>query len=168
MTGQPAETWRKFTFSSAPPYAFWVGGLLLASIMSRRASGYLPLTRASVKKLRTFTLGVVGLIPLGFVLITAGAIVGSNAGNDPIGSSVAFLLFALGIAAIIIALIAILVVRRTYGPTGKVFEEQPGQYQSLIELNNVHPAFVTAVQQLQQMRAQQAYQAPHPFPTKWQ
>jgi hypothetical protein len=48
--------------------------------------------------------------------------------------------------------------RGALGPRGALLEEQPGYYhQRLIELSNVHAAFVAAVQQHQQMRAQQAY-----------
>ena len=168
MTGQPAETWRKFSFSSAPPFAFWVGGILLATIMARRASGYLPITRASVKRIRMMIGGVLSVILLAFVFWIIAAVVGSAAGSSPVGSAIAGVLIVLGIASIFVGLLGILIVRRTYGPTGKVLEPQPGHYESLIELNNVHPTFVAAVQQLQQMRAQQTYQALSPIPGKWQ
>lgn len=164
MTGKQAETWRKFSFSSAPPFAFWIGGLLLASIMARRAGGHLPLTRDSVKRIRMVTFGVVGLLVLALVFFILAVIVGSAAGNDPVGSTFAALFVVLGIGSVIVFLIALVVVRRTYGPTGKVLEQQPGQYESLIELNNVHPAFVAAVQQLQQARAAQFQPQPKAYP----
>lgn len=147
MTGRQAETWRRFSFSTAPGWSFWVGGLLMAALTARRASGYLPLTKTSARNLRLFTWGLVGLLPLAAVLWITAAFVQSG--------TVAFTLVVFGMAAILVAVLGLAVVRRLYAPTGKVLEQEPGYYQSLVELNNVHPAFVTAVQQLQQMRAQQ-------------
>jgi hypothetical protein len=165
MTGAPAETWRKFSFSTAPPWAFWVGGLLVAALMSRRASGYLPLTRASVRKLRLFTLTFLGLIPLAVVFWIASGVTSSL--NNPVWSAITFLLFVLGIASMLVSLIGIVIARRSFGPTGKIFEPQPGQYESLIELRNVHPTFVIATRQLQQARAQSAYSARSPLQPNW-
>jgi hypothetical protein len=165
MTGAPAETWRKFSFATAPPWAFWVGGLLVAALMSRRASGYLPLTRASVQRLRLFTWSFFGIIPLAVIFFVASFFASSV--NNPVWSAVTFLLFVLGVSSIIVFLIGILLARRLFGPTGKVLEPQPGHYESLIELRNVHPNFVTAVQQLQYARAQSAYSAPSPLQPNW-
>lgn len=164
MTGATAETWRKFNFSSAPPYAFWFGGLIVAALMSRRASGYLPLTHASANKLRLSFWSLVALIPIGAVVAFVGLTVAGASNGEGVGATIGVIAFVLGLAALLVGLIGLAIVRRTLGPTGKIFEPQPGQYQSLIELRNVHPAFVTAVQQLQQMRAQQAYQSPSPNP----
>ncbi len=165
MTGAPAETWRKFSFATAPPWAFWVGGLLVAALMSRRASGYLPLTRASAQKLRLFRWSFVGLIPLAVVFWIAGALTSSR--NDPFWSAIGFLLFMMAAGSVALGVIWIVILRRLFGPTGKVLEPQPGHYESLIELRNVHPKFVIAVQQLQYARAQSAYSAPSPFMPKW-
>jgi hypothetical protein len=156
MTGAQAETWRRFSFSTAPGWAFWVGGLLVAALTARRASGYLPLTHASVKKLRTLTWGTAALIPLALVMFAIGLAV-------PDGT-VTFVLVTLAFATLIVGVLALAVVRRAFGPRGKVLEPQPGHYQSLVELNNVHPAFAFAVQQLQQMRSQQAYASQSPNP----
>lgn len=78
--------------------------------------------------------------------------------------TVTFVLVTLAFATLIVGVIALAVVRRALGPRGKVLEPQPGNYQSLVELDNVHPAFAFAVQQLQQMRAQQAYPSQSPNP----
>jgi hypothetical protein len=164
MTGATAETWRKFNFSSAPPYAFWFGGLIVAALMSRRASGYLPLTHASAKMLRLSFWSLVALIPIGAVVALAGLTLAGASNGESVGTTIGVLGFVLGLATLIVGLIGLAIVRRTLGPTGKIFEPQPGQYQSLIELRNVHPAFVAAVQQLQQMRAQQAYPSQSPNP----
>jgi hypothetical protein len=148
MTGAPAETWRRFSFSNAPQYSWWVGGLLSSATTARRASGYLPLTRGSAQSLRTTTWGIAGLVPLGFVFWIFAAIVPPA----PFG----FLFLLLGVAAFIVGVVGLLIVRRTYGPLGKLLEPQPGHAESLIELRNVHPAFVAAVQQVQRDRAESA------------
>lgn len=149
MTGRQAETWSRFSFSTAPGWSFWVGGILAAALTARRAAGYLPLTKASAKNLRVMTLGAIALIPIAVVLWIVAAFVQSG--------TAAFALAVFGAAALLVGVIALAVIRRTYAPTGKVLEPQPGYNQSLVELNNVHPAFVTAVQDLQRMRAQQGY-----------
>ena len=164
MTGAPAETWRKFNFSSAPPYAFWFGGLIVAALMSRRASGYLPLTHASANRLRLYFWSLVALIPSGVVVAFVGLTVAGASNGEAVGTTLGVIGVVMGISALFVGLIGLLIARRTLGPTGKIFEPQPGQYQSLIDLGNVHPAFVAAVQQLQHMRAQQAYESQYPHP----
>jgi hypothetical protein len=102
------------------------------------------------------TWSVVSLFPLAVVLFLPALVVQSG--------TLTFALVVLAFAALVVEILGLSVVRRANGPTGEVLEPQPGHFQSLVELNNVHPAFVTAVQQLQQMRAQQAYQAQSPHP----
>lgn len=95
MTGAPAETWRKYRFSTAPAWAavflllLCTGfGLLLVFLamylVSRRASGYLPLTRASSRRVALASWIPAGLIVgsllLGFVaLVMYGANSSSSA-----------------------------------------------------------------------------------------
>ncbi len=84
MTGAPAETWRKFRFSTAPAWAavflilICTGfGLLIVFVamylVSRRASGYLPLTRASSRRVALASWVpaglIVGALLLGFVAL---------------------------------------------------------------------------------------------------
>jgi hypothetical protein len=107
---------------------------------------------------------LVALIPIGAVVALAGLTLAGASNGESVGTTIGVLGFVLGLATLIVGLIGLAIVRRTLGPTGKIFEPQPGQYQSLIELRNVHPAFVAAVQQLQQMRAQQAYPSQSPNP----
>ncbi len=151
MTGQPAETWRKFTFRKTPPWAFWVGGVFLARALSERSSGYLPLTRSSVKKLRTVTWTFGGLIPLAFFLWAIGIVL-SSVSSSQINSAIFWLLFLLGFGALFAGVIGLLIGRSAVNPVGKVLDRQPGYYESLIELRNVHPAFVAAVIKAQQAR----------------
>jgi hypothetical protein len=163
MTGAPAETWRRFSFATAPGWSY-LGGILVAAALSRRASGYLPFSRAAVRKLRLMTWAIVGLIPLAIALWIAGGYVASISPNNPVWSAISDVLFLLGLASIVISMIGLVIGRRGLGPKAKILDPQPGHYQSLIELRNVHPAFVVAVQQHQHARAAQYAYAPQaPF-----
>jgi len=153
MTGAPAETWRRFKFSTAPPWAIWVGGVLVASILARRASGYLPMTRASVQRLRLARWSPVALLAVAFLCWILAVIVGAAGGNDSTTSSIAGFLFIVGSLLLLIGLIGLVVVQAAYGPTARVMEQQPGQYEPVVELRRVHPNFVNAVRQMQAARA---------------
>jgi hypothetical protein len=166
MTGAPAEVWRKFNFASTPGWAF-LGGALMAAAMARRASGHLPLTRASVQKLRLVTWGCFGLLPLTIVLWIAAALVAPSS-TDAVRSGVTGVLVLLGLVSCFGFLIGILIARKMIGPTAIVKEQPPGYYDALIELRHVHPIFVAEVRRLQDARAAQmaaAYQAPYPSGT---
>jgi hypothetical protein len=155
MSGEPAETWRKFTFTSAPPWAFWVGGLLLSYVLARRASGYLPLTRASEKLLKAPNWPVIAFAAIGGVLWVMAIVVGLVAGGNDTGSGVAVWAWLFGGWSFFVVLIAFLLTNRGYGPSGKVLEQQFGQYEPLVELERVHPKFVDAVRRHQDERARQ-------------
>lgn len=162
MTGAPVEVWHKFNFSTVPRWA-WFGGALMATAMARRATGYLPLTRASLKKLRLLTWGSVALLPLSVIFWIAAAIVAPSDGGG-VRSGITAVLILLGFVSIIGFFAGMLVVRRRFGPVGIVREQQPGYYDSLIELRHVHPVFMAEVRRLQQARAAQVsggYQAPY-------
>ena len=155
MTGAPAETWRRFTFSTSPPWAFWIGGLLLSAILARRASGYLPLTRASATRLNAVNWTFAGLILLAFLMWIVAAIVNSVAGDQTSSPAIGALLIIAGAVVLLIGIIGLLIARQVYGPTGRVLEQQYGQYEPVVELRRVHPNFVVAVLQLQQSRTVQ-------------
>ena len=146
MTGAPAETWRRFTFSKTPPWAFWAGGIILATVLAERTTGYLPLTRASAMKLRTVTWTFGGLIPLAVFFWVVGIVLTAVANA---GGFIGFFLL-LGIGALFAGVVGLFIGRPAIMPSGKVLDPLPGHYESLIELRNVHPAFVDAVQQRQQ------------------
>jgi hypothetical protein len=167
MTGAPAETWRKFTAKNSPPWAFWVGGILLSAALSERASGYLPLTRASAARMLKVRVAFFSLLPLCFVLWGIGVVVASAGPSNPVNSTIFILLFLLGLGALFGGLVAVILGRRALGPEAKLLDRQPGQFEPLIELRNVHPTFVTAVRQLQQARAQSAYPAGSPLQPNW-
>jgi hypothetical protein len=162
MTGAPAETWRKFRFATAPSWAYVLlllvctgVGLLIIGVLvwlvSFRASGYLPLTRASRRKLAIVNWLPLALIALSIVVWIAAAFVGFNS-NDQTATIAAGLLIV-GLIAGLAGLAGWVVMRRLVGPRAKVMERRPGQPDQLVELRNVHPAFVTAVNQLHSARA---------------
>ena len=175
MTGLPAETWRKFRYQTAPAWAYafllllctGVGLLIVFLAMylvSRRASGHLPLTRASSRKV---ALGA--WIPAGLFLFTlvlwVVAIVISSSSSDETTGSLAALVLLFSFIVLIAALVGWLIVKPLIGPRGKVMERQPGAFDYLVEIRNVHPAFAIAVTHAHEARAaQQAALSPTPLP----
>jgi hypothetical protein len=162
MTGATAETWRKFTFSKTPAWSY-LGGLLVAAALAQRVSGYLPLTRASAKRQRLASLTFRALFPVGLSLWLVGAIVEVSVSNTAVAGPVFGFLLLLGFAFFAAAVVAGLFGKRALGPKGKILTRQPGHYESLIELRDLHPLFVNAVQQHQQARAAQ-FAPPSPCP----
>lgn len=168
MTGAPVETWRKFRFSTPPAWAysllvliiFGLLGLIVAGIVMSavglKASGFMPLTRRSSRIQGLVVWLPVGLIIGAFALMTAVVIaavanVGANDANLP---GIGALLFFVGLLLLIAGFILRLVVTPLASIRGRV-SVHPGYYDKLVELRNVHPAFVAAVRQLHQERAAQ-------------
>jgi hypothetical protein len=168
MTGAPAQTWRKFRFASPPQWAYalyvlillGVIGLLIAAAVlagvSQRASGHLPLTRASSRLVGLAMWVPVGLIVAGLAMWTIVPIAaGFNADSaDTNAAGIAGLLLLVGALLLVSGLVGRLVVMPLVTPRAKV-TVQPGYYDKLVEIRNVHPAFVAAVNQAQQARAAQ-------------
>jgi hypothetical protein len=174
VTGRPAETWRKFRFATPPPWTYallllilviGILGLIVAGIVqsavSQRATGHLPLTRASSR-----LVGLAQWIPAGLIigsialwtLVAIAAIAGVDAG-DPNASGFGALSIVLGILLLLAGLVGRLVVMPLVGPRARV-TVLPGYYDKLVELRHVHPAFVAAVTQIHQARAQQYQSMP--------
>lgn len=59
----------------------------------------------------------------------------------------------LSLLFLLAGMVGLLVIRPLVGPRAKVMEQQPGQYDRLVELRRIHPAFVAAVNQMHQARA---------------
>jgi hypothetical protein len=168
MTGAPAQTWRKFRFASPPQWAYalyvlillGVIGLLIAAAVlagvSQRASGYLPLTRSSSRLVGLTSWVPIGLIIGAFVmwtLVPFSAAVKVDA-TDTNAAGVAGILLLVGALLLVAGLVGRLVVMPLVSPRAKVIV-QPGYYDKLVEIRNVHPAFVAAVNQAQQALAAQ-------------
>ena len=150
LTGRPAEKWQKFRFVTAPGWAYafllllltGVGLLLIFIIMravSRTASGHLPLTRAASNRIRNANLAGVGIAILWLALWVFAFTLGSDSGFG--------LLFGLGLLVMVFLAIYWMVIRPQFGIGGKVLAVQPGQRESIVVLDRVHPAFVAAVAQ---------------------
>jgi branched-subunit amino acid transport protein AzlD len=168
MTGRPAETWRKFRFSTPPDwsYALYVlvicggVGLVLGAVVvaavAQRASGFLPLTRDSSRVVFLARWVPAGLIAVALVLcavVVIAALANVDSG-DPNASTLAGLLFLGGVFALALGLVGRLVTSPLISPRAKV-RQPPGYYDKLVELRNVHPAFVAAVNQIHQARVAQ-------------
>jgi hypothetical protein len=85
-------------------------------------------------------------IPLSLLLVVTA---------DSLSSSVKGAAGLLGLLLLLAGLLGFLIARPLVGPKGNVMPRQAGMDYQLIELRNVHPAFVMAVQQMQQARAPQ-------------
>lgn len=166
MTGEPAETWRKFRFSDTPAWAlvflllicigigFFVS-LPLAHLVSRHASGKLPLTRASKRLLELpIWAGLASIVFWAIDWVVAG--IAFSIQHDPTNPTAAvagLVLFYLGLPALVLGVVLLEIGFQLgtlpYGPRAKLRKQQPGETERTIELRRVHPAFVAAVLDMQ-------------------
>jgi hypothetical protein len=122
--------------------------------VAQRASGYLPMTRSSS---RTTTLAFwvpTGLL-IAWVVAWAAAATLAFSTTDSNVSTIADVSFGLGFLFLGAGLVGRLIVAPLLRPRGKVMEMAPGYNDRLVELRNVNPAFVAAVNQIHQTRAAQ-------------
>ena len=168
MTGRPAETWRKFSFTTPPAWSYalliliclGLLGMIVAAIVvaavSIRASGHLPLTRTSrlIANLATW-------VPTGLIFGSIGlmtAVVAASFANidsaDPNAGSAAGIAFLLAIFALVLGLIGRLFVAPFLVPRARV-EEVPGTLERIVELRNVSPGFVHAASRMYAERSAQ-------------
>jgi hypothetical protein len=132
--------------------------------MSDRATGYLPLTRASAKKLWVVRWVFTALIPFAFVLWGIGIFVSALGKTNPVNSAIFEFLFLIGFGALFGGLVGSILGWRAVGPEARLLERRQGDRESLVELRNVHPVFAAATRQIQEARATQVAPAvPSPF-----
>ena len=171
MSGLPAETWKRFKFVTPPGWAYSLllmvcaGGLgfiayaIATAAVAERASGYLPLTRSSS---RTVTLAF--WIPTGVLIAWVAAwvltVVLAWTTTDPNVTNVAWISFGLGFLFLAAGLVGRLLIAPLIRPRGKVMPMTPGQNDRIVELRNVHPNFVRAVNQDQPSRVARSLQVP--------
>jgi hypothetical protein len=171
ISGRPAETWKRFKFATAPTWAYWLlllvcaGGLgfiayaIATAAVAQRASGYLPLTHSSS---RTATLAFrvpTGLLIAWIVAWAAAAGIGYWS-TDPNVSTIGGVSFGLGFLFLGAGLVGRLIVAPSVRPRAKVMEMAPGQNDRIVELRNVHPNFVSAVNQVHLSRMARPPQVP--------
>jgi len=169
MTGQPAETRRRFRFIRPPAWSsvflllmcvgigFVVSGILIF-LVAQKVSGVLPLTSRSDRRLsRMLQISIAVLAVVGVMWIMA--LVLSTTGN-PLAQLMALLLVSFGLMAFLLGFtglqVGLQILRPVFGPTAMVLARQPGQTQTWLELRNVHPAFVAAVEQSRAGRVSQS------------
>lgn len=167
LTGRPAETWRKFRFATPPQWAYallvliCLGGIgliiyaVVLSTIAQRATGHLPLTRGARRQVDLAIWVPAGLLIAWVVLWIVAVAVGA-ASSDQSGSGLATALFFFGLLLLIGGLVGRLVIMRFLVIQAKVFEPQPGQFDKIVELRNVHPNFVREVQLAQSRRLAQS------------
>ena len=156
MTGAPAETWRKFRFATAPIWARALS-VLGAVIAAERASGFLPLTKAS-SRLVGFARWIPRGLMIGSVLLWIAIVIGAVASvgaTAPNAGDIAGMLVFVGLLLLVGGLVGRFVAMPLICPRGRV-TVPPGYRDKLVELRNVHPAFVATVMQIHLERVQQA------------
>jgi len=171
MTGRPAEAWKRFKFSTPPQWAYallvliCLGGIglivygVVVTAVSQRASGFLPLTRASRRTVDLVIVVPIGLITAWAALWAAAAVIGFSATDESL-VTLAGVFFWIGLLCMIAGLVGRLVITKLVVPHAKVMEPQPGYFDKLVELRNVHPNFVQAVHQQHATRLAQQTTSP--------
>jgi hypothetical protein len=165
MSGMPAEVWGRFRFVTSPKWvhafhllAFTGVGLIpilvISAAVSRRAGGWLPLTRASRRKLRAVVWTSTFLFAAGIAVAIwgLGAILLAPALQGPqvdFGSR----LVLVGLISFVLGGIGLAAVKPRFGPQGDVSTRWARDLGYVVELRNVDPLFVMAVHQVQRERA---------------
>lgn len=161
-TGQPADTWVKRRFATAPQWTYILLALgvvlvgilpyiVVRAIVSVRANGELPFVQAAAARLRIFSL--VGLLAfLGSLVVFFGGVI-ANSGVVALLGAVLFL-----------AGLALLVVAGTMGPRAEVRKVPEAPDDRVVVLRRVHPNFAQAVLAQQQATQQPATAAAPSWP----
>jgi hypothetical protein len=132
---------------------------IATAAVAERASGYLPLTRSAN---RTVTLAF--WIPTGLLIAWVAAwvltVVLAWTTTNPNVTAVAWVSFGLGFLFLAAGLAGRWMIAPFMRPRGKVMPMAPGQNDRIVELRNVHPNFVSAVNQVQPSRVARSLQVP--------
>jgi len=150
-TGVPADRWVRKRYATAPSWTFLL--LLLAilvlgvlayfvvrALVSVRASGQLPFTRAVAHRMRALSTG--GLVTF---LVSLVVFVTGLAGNSGVVAVAGLVLFLVAVA--------LLVEAGTFGPAAEVHRHPGVPSDRVVVLRRVHPDFAAAVLAGQQAMA---------------
>jgi hypothetical protein len=152
-------------------WAYWLlllicaGGLgfiayaIAIAAVAERASGYLPLTRSSSRTV-TFTFWVPTGLLIAWVAAWVLTVVLAWTTTNPNVTTFAWISFGLGFLFLAAGLAGRLLVAPFMRPRGKVMPKAPGYNDRIVELRNVHPNFVGAVNRDQISRAPRSLPVP--------
>jgi hypothetical protein len=158
ISGRPAEDWVTITYRTAPMEARVVSSAV-AAMVATSVRCHLPVTRSEKTSIQ-----LVRWFPRVLVLLVLVSIFGGCAEcslTPPDWSGVGAFLFLLGCLALVPALLLWKFVPDLAVPRATVYETPP-YGAKLVELRNVSPAFIQAVEQLHLARHEAYKQSPSP------
>lgn len=136
MSGMPAEVWGHVRFVTAPAWVHalhlleftgvgLIPVLIVSAAASRRASGWLPLTRASRRKRRAVVWTATSLFAAGIpaAILGLGLILLAPSVHGP-QADFGIRLFLVGLAGFSVGGLALVVVKPRYGPQGNVLDRR--------------------------------------------
>ena len=136
---------------------FGVGFVLtgpLGYVLSRRAGGHLPMKAKYARRLSMVPWISAAILALGVVMALAGLLMPID--NLALGL-VGVLLLSASIFVLLVGVvglqIGLQVAWNPLAPRDRIFERKPGDADRIIEISNVHPAFVAAAQQMYAARS---------------
>lgn len=165
MTGLPAQTRRRFRFFRAPSWSFVFVFLMLVGIgflisglliflVAQKVSGYLPLTRASSTRMALVLRISIAIVLAALAMLIPAAAFAMT--GEPLAQFASVLLVSFGLLVFLFGFtglqVGLQVLKPMYGPTALVLPARTDYPGTWIELRNVHPNFVAAVQQQQAAR----------------
>ena len=165
-SGEPADSWWWFrpftTYRWARPFLlllilFIVGFVLtgpLAYVLATRAGGHLPMKAVYARRLWLVPRVSAAILGIGVLMFVVG--LQAPIGNVVLGLAGVFLVFTSPIvilAGLIGVQIGLQVAWNPLAPRGRIFKRKPGDPDAIVEISNVHPAFVVAAQQMYAARA---------------
>ncbi len=129
---------------------FGIAAYLIAWFgLAPKASGHLPLTHASAVRLAAALWITVALASVGVALMGVGLVVGNTL--EPVRSRIGLWILIVGAVTMVTALAAVFV-RPLLGPGARVYKPKPGESDRVIELKRLHPAFVKALTDMNELR----------------
>ena len=168
-SGEPADSWWWFrpftTYRWARPFLlllllFVVGFVLtgpLGYVLSTRAGGHLPMKAMYARRLWLVPRVSAAILGVGVLMFIVG--LQAPVGNVVLGLAGVFVLFTSPVvilAGLIGVQIGLQVAWNPLAPRGRILARKPGDPDRIVEISNVHPAFVAAAQAMYAARAPHA------------